>query len=411
MAKKYTDPFEYDDEDQVDLFELSRRGQMIEDIHGSFEDDESFQNFGDLDDEGNYQSRRDRTAVKNNSAASNPQNAVQSQSNGGDNINSGGSDNKNKRKKKKKTPILKIVLSFACLFVIIAFVLLYNAISKINYVDVEVSGTTAAASEAPDWAVRSELGVTNVLLLGIDLDDTRDSSSQRSDTIMILTLDSINHTIKMTSILRDTYVYIPGRESKSRINHAYAYGGAALVMQTIQSNFRIKIDKYISVDMDGMAEIIEYLGGVDITLTEAEAKAINSNVENSSLTAGEQHLNGAQATYYARIRKIDSDFGRTSRQRTLIKAMLAAFKELNVFEQYSLISNATPYLTTNYSQAGLTLLALKAVTFLSADMEELSVPVSGSYSFQTISGMSVIVPNIQTNCEAIHNFIFGSLPD
>lgn len=303
---------------------------------------------------------------------------------------------------------VKFLLIVAGICVIMSLVLFNNALSGMNYVAIDTDWSDVKAEAAPNWALRSDPDVTNILLLGIDGDG---GANQRSDTIMILTLDGKNHVIKMTSILRDTYVFIPGRKSKTRINHAYAYGGAGLTMQTIESNFRIDLERYVGIDMDGLTVVADKLGGVDIELTKAEANTINKHVANSQLTEGLQHLNGAQATYYARIRKIDSDFGRTGRQRKLIRAMLAEFKTLNPLEQYSLVAEATPYLTTNYSKSELLSVALKAVGMLDEDMEEMSVPVQGSYQSRTISGMAVLVPDIDKNCRELHRFIFGSLPE
>ena len=182
-------------------------------------------------------------------------------------------------------------------------------------------------------------------------------------------------------------------------------------MRTVESNFRIDLDRYVGIDMDGLTVVVEKIGGVELTLTEKEANVINQHVKGSHLTAGEQHLNGAQATYYARIRKIDSDFGRTGRQRKLIRAMMARFKTMGPMEPYALVREAAPYFTTNLSQTELLGIALKAAGMLSSDAQEMSVPVQGAYQSKTISKMAVLVPDLPENCRAMHRFIFGSLPE
>lgn len=303
--------------------------------------------------------------------------------------------------------LAKFMLIAAGICVIIGVVLFHHALGGIHYVAIDTGWHDEKAEEAPDWALRSASDVTNILLLGIDGDG---GAQQRSDTIMILTLDGQNDVIKMTSILRDTYVSIPGRDRKTRINHAYAYGGAGLAMQTVESNFRIDLERYIGIDMDGLTVAVDGLGGVDLELSDAEAKQINKHVKGSALTEGMQHLSGAQATYYARIRKIDSDFGRTGRQRKLMRVMLARFRELNPVAQYALITDTAPYLTTNYTESELLSVMLRAASLLKADMEEMSVPVAGSYRSRTIGGMAVLVPDIDKNCREMHRFIFGSVP-
>lgn len=418
MSNRYNEPFdnsnrekEHDDYDDVDLFDLSRRRQQAEMISHSV--DEDYDDYHVI--RGNSTGKRNNTE---NVTGKYPDATFRKKHNTPSNYDLYEDElNYNEEKKRKGSTelgnlsvrkLLKFVLLAVALCVIIGIVLINSAISGMNYVEVNTDWTDVKSEDAPNWALRSELNVTNILLLGIDGDG---GSNQRSDTIMILTLDGNNNVIKMTSILRDTYVSIPGRDSKTRINHAYAYGGAALTMQTVESNFRIDIDRYIGIDMDGLSVVVEKLGGVDIELSAAEAKVINANVENSSLTEGKNHLNGAQATYYARIRKIDSDFGRTGRQRKLIKAMLSAFRNLNVFAQYSLASEVAPYLTTNYSKPELMMIAVKAMGMMGSETQEMSVPVDGSYQSKTISGMAVLVPDINKNCQEMHKFIFGSIPD
>ena len=379
----------YDAEDEVDLFELSRRKEQAEMIRRSVEENEREQHNASV-------------------AAPSPQPArtprpMPSAANGGmARARDGGNNGLNFGK------IVNLLLIAAVVCGIMMITSVYRALSGVNYVEVNTQWSDIKAEDAPDWPLRSESGVTNILLLGIDGDG---GENQRSDTIMLLTLDGNEDVLKMTSILRDTYVAIPGREKKTRINHAYAYGGAALTMRTVESNFRIDIDRYVGIDMDGLTVVVEKLGGVELTLTEKEANVINQHVKGSRLTAGAQHLDGAQATYYARIRKIDSDFGRTERQRKLLRAMMAQFRRLSLPEKYSLISEAAPYFTTNLSDAELMLLALRAAGMLSSEPQDMSVPVKGAYQSKTISKMAVLVPDLPENCREMHRFIFGSLPD
>lgn len=393
---------------EVDLFELSRRIEQTESIHRSV--DEEYRPTHTRGSTAAATERNTATLSRQvvNHAPAAPQVASQP-------VESVVSAPKQvaKRHTASKTgitvnQIIKFLLIMTGICVIMGTALFHHAANRMNYVAINTDWSDVKAEDAPSWALRSDPDVTNVLLLGIDGDG---GANQRSDTIMILTLDGKHDVIKMTSILRDTYVFIPGRQSKTRINHAYAYGGAGLTMQTVESNFRIDLERYIGIDMDGLTVVADKLGGVEIELTKAEANTINKHVKNSALTEGVQHLNGAQATYYARIRKIDSDFGRTGRQRKLIKAMLAEFKKLNVVEQYSLVSEAAPYLTTNYSKSELFSIAWRAVGLLDSDMEEMSVPVQGAYQAKTISGMAVLVPDIDKNCRELHQFIFGSVPN
>lgn len=401
MSNKYNDYFDGNNNgqrvsyDDVELFDLSRRRQQIDMIHQQINDS---YDLPDIEDEADVhdeaESKHEEYYTYDDDYSNNQDASAYKQS-------------KKQKNNFDTRKFVKYVLIAAVLCVIISMFLVHNAISKVNYVEIDTDWNDSPSTDAPAWALRSKFGITNLLLLGIDGDGGK---NQRSDTIMLLTLDKTNGAVKLTSILRDTYVSIPGRNNKTRINHSYAFGGAALTMQTVESNFRIDIDRYIGVDMDGLTVVVNKLGGVDMTITAAEAKQINSHVKGSSLTEGTHHLNGAQATYYARIRKIDSDFGRTSRQRKLIKAMLAEIKNLGITELYSLINDVAPYLTTNYTETELISLAFSAMGLIDSDIQEMSVPVKGMYKAKTISGMAVLVPDIQKNCEEMHKFIFGDIP-
>lgn len=277
----------------------------------------------------------------------------------------------------------------------------------INRVQVDTTCIAAPAESVADMAVvTSTPTVKNVLLIGIDDDG---SSGSRSDTIMIASIDTSTHTVRLCSILRDNYVSIPGHDP-SRINSAYAYGGAELLMQTIERNFRIDINDYVSVDMEAMISVIDAIGGVTINISEKEAYQINrySYSKSPDVSAGEQRLDGRQAVEYARIRKIDSDFGRTNRQRTLLSAIMKECRELSPFKLFSLISTVSPYLTTNMSSAEIASLGLKVVPAMGNEIEQLSIPIDGAYESEIKRDMAVLIPNLPKNAAALREFLYGA---
>ena len=251
----------------------------------------------------------------------------------------------------------------------------------------------------------------NVLLLGADM--LRDDS-QRSDTIIVASIGY--QDVKLTSILRDTVVDIPGHGA-DKINAAYAYGGAELVMKTLNANFDLNIMHYIAVDFVTLVEIVDAIGGVDIDITEEEMTQINLNVYKSrnvfrplGYTATELteygedvHLNGLRALGYARIRKTDSDFRRASRQRTLLNAMLEKIRN-NLWNPVMLwrlgdaILNA---LDTNMSMVQLLSLGEKAL--MSGEVGQLRLPVDGAYSDD---GSSLKITDRQANIDAFRRFVY-----
>lgn len=300
---------------------------------------------------------------------------------------------------------VKLALLIVVCLVALYYAVMSVAVSGVNRVKVDTSQSVSPAEETAHIAVRSSTPfVKNVLLLGIDDDG---GAGCRSDTIMIASVDTLHNQVKLCSILRDNYVEIPGHKS-SKINAAYAYGGAELTMQTIEKNYRLHLDDYVSVSMDALISVVDAVGGVDITITDAEAKQINRYAySDNTAYAGDQHLDGKQAVCYARIRKIDSDFGRTSRQRTLINAIVAKCRTLSPGKLVGLVKTVSPYLTTNMSSAEIATLGLKVVPALGGEIQQLSLPLEGSYRDRTVNGMAVLDSDLSANTQALHEFLYG----
>ncbi|MCI8554508.1 MAG: LCP family protein [Clostridiales bacterium] len=220
--------------------------------------------------------------------------------------------------------------------------------------------------------------IVNYLLIGVD---NRGSMVGRSDVNMIVSVNTKTHTLRLVSLLRDLWVTIPGRGGYHKLNAAYAYGGFDLLSQTLQQNFRLKIDQYIAVDFSAFEKAVEALGGVDIELTAAEARHIHVGD-----AAGSYHLNGAQALAYARIRKLDSDFGRTARQRKVMTALIGKVSHMDLLSLNSLLLAVLPQVKTNLSQSELMGLTGRALTWSGYTVEQYAVPQSGDYQGTRING-------------------------
>lgn len=256
--------------------------------------------------------------------------------------------------------------------------------------------------------------IFNVVLFGLD---TREPSSfeGRSDSIIIVSIDKKNNTVKLTSILRDSYVAIEGHKNQ-KITHAYAFGGAQLAIKTINQNFNMNITDYVTVNFATFAAAIDLLGGVDIEVTEEERKMINKvgGDENDSFDylqeAGYVHLTGEQAVNYARIRKIDSDIDRTDRQRKLLEALL---------EQVRGISS------TKYAELGRKMMGLceTSLTFTEAmsyvpmlkneiQIQTLVIPGENEHAIGGIyDGAWVWRYDLHQASETLHLFIYGEVPE
>ncbi|MCD8328896.1 MAG: LCP family protein [Ruminococcus sp.] len=264
--------------------------------------------------------------------------------------------------------------------------------------------------------VMSDPDVTNILLIGTD---TRDTSERgRSDSMILVSLNTRTNKLLMFSFLRDIYIYIPGVGS-TRLNHAYAYGGAELTMQTIEGNFGIEIDKYVKVDFFSFIEAIDAVGGVDITVTDAEAELINDYLgEINNLVGdksgsdklsggGDLHLNGKQALCYARIRYIGTDFERTRRQRDVLNQVIEKVEGMSLGELDSFLDTVLPLITTNISSSEFFSYMMNASEYTSYTRVADSIPISGTYSFMTVRGMSVIGIDFTQNANILRNNIYG----
>ena len=257
----------------------------------------------------------------------------------------------------------------------------------------------------------------HILLLGIDARPGQ--TTGRSDTMIILTVDTNNQKIKLMSLMRDIIVAIPGREN-NRLNAAYYFGGPDLLLQTIENNFGIHIEHYVGVNFSLLADLIDQIGGLTLTVEseyymdrinaviKEDNKVLGLNENDGLLTqAGEQLMTGKQAQAYARYRygTSDGDFGRTARQREVITKIFHRLTEMSLVELSTLAMTNINNVVTNLTLQDIMLLAPAMLSLKDAEIEELRLPVDGGYKFQTVRGMSVIVPDRTMTMEAIADFL------
>lgn len=282
---------------------------------------------------------------------------------------------------------------------------------------------------------RSEEYVKTYLIFGIESID----GAANTDAIMLVSINTKDNTIKMTSILRDTYVNIPGWD-KNKLNSAYAKGahgastgaearrrGAALLIRTIEETFDVKISGYASVGFDSFEKIIDRLGGLDIELGEKEAKYLNttnyiSKPENRNVSAGWNHLNGNQVMGYVRVRKVETlggvnnDYGRTTRQRRVISAIIKKYKSSGILDLISITKDCLGYVHTNLTEEqikdALTLIVNNGIY----TTDSLRLPIEGGYYDSGKKGIDngstkvtytlVMEGKEEDNIKALHQFLF-----
>ena len=254
---------------------------------------------------------------------------------------------------KKVIKVISIFLSIICILAIImgvaVGVFIYNKYKKINYVELE--------NIEVNEGVKEQLkGYRNIAILGIDARANVYDGS-RSDCIIIASVNQDTKEIKLVSVYRDTYVYIDGY-GYDKITHAYAFGGPQLTLNTINKNFDLNITEFVAVNFDAVVEIIDAIGGVNISIEQEEIKHINNYINgvNSQMHRNDPHINevgvhnlsGVQALAYSRIRYTEGgDYKRTERMREVLNAAFEKSKGFGLDKINNLVDMLLPKVYTN----------------------------------------------------------------
>ena len=319
---------------------------------------------------------------------------------------------KKEPKKKKKSSFKRFLIAVALIIVLLAaglYVLVGKVYAEMNYEEIESVASSPMKEE----------GVTNILLIG---NDSRENGEDgRSDAMILLSISNKTKKIYMTSLLRDMYVEIPGHKD-NRLNAAYSYGGAELLMETIEKNFDIHISRYVLVNFEAFANLVDAVGGVDLELTGKEVEYVNGYLVEynillgrpegtdyfDDLSGGMVHLNGPQALAYCRNRYIGTDFGRTERQRKVLTEVIHKLPKGVLMNPKGLIDGLMPNLTTNLTQAECYRLSLMAPKILTYDIIQNSIPIEGTYKDATHRKMSVLEVDFEANKKFLQENLYGT---
>ncbi|MFW5676038.1 MAG: LCP family protein [Acetivibrio ethanolgignens] len=318
--------------------------------------------------------------------------------------------------KKKIIGIVVGVLAAICLLVVITG---NYFLDRLNYEKgeelVTESGEPLQLDENAD-VKPADSNVINVLLIGEE--KINDGTRGRSESMMIATINQKQKSLKLTSIMRDCYVSIPGHRD-NKLNAAYNQGGGALLAATIEQNFKVHLDGYVRVDFDAFETIIDKLGGVEIELSEEEARYLNrtnyiSNRANRTMVAGVNNMNGNQALGYSRVRYVKEvdgerdDFGRTARQRRVLSCIFEKYKNKNLIEMIGIANEILPYITTNLTKTDIISYISAFVATGSTELETFRIPMKDAYYGAKRDGAgSVLVLNFELNNAALQEFIYG----
>lgn len=349
-----------------------------------------------------------------------------------------------------------VTLGIAVLLAVAAFLYVNGKLDLLRYNDGSVSemgeigaeedqdldGTGLTHTEAdmavPEGSPFADEDVLNILLIGTDerteavndadafthlnqLDGTEDttefSDDARADSMILVSMDIKDHIIRLVSIERGTGVPIllDGYEDQyDWITHTFRYGGPKLTMKTVEECFNIEVDHFVRVNFNSFVQIVNAVGGVDIDITEMEAKALNWEVPSNSMLIvnhvdpGPNHFDGYTALQYARLRKIDNDWKRVERQRTVIEAVLDQVKNASVMELDNLLNTVLPLIQTNFTKTEIAALLVQLPGFLGCDVQQMSLPLQGTYGVRTgMDNRLMYDPDWVVNIKALQDFLYN----
>ncbi len=246
-------------------------------------------------------------------------------------------------------------------------------------------------------------GVKNILLMGLDTKEVY--AQNRSDVMILLSIDTVHSQLKITSFMRDSYVSVPGHGS-TKLGHACFYGGPQLTVDTIELNFGVKIDGYVKIGYNVFKEIVDAVGGITVAEIDSTESAALAK-EGVHIEPGTDiHLNGHQALQYVRIRKGQSDFQRTERQREAIGLIVKQALKTNPVTLLKLARTVAGEADCSLTKTELLADALRTLPCLTKDLAQQQIPADGTWSGATRDGQSVLLVDTDANREILKDFIY-----
>ena len=305
--------------------------------------------------------------------------------------------NSNKKKKSLGFKISMVILGILIFIFAIGAGYAYSLFNKMDNVTLDKSDLGIPSKEEfKDY--ENHESIKNIALFGIDAEE---GEAGRSDSIMIATIDPIHNKVKISSIMRDSYVNIPDH-GMDKINHAYAFGGPTLAIRTLNENFGLNIENFVSVNFSSLPQIIDTLGGITINITDEEI----SHIPGVS-SAGPTLLNGEQALAYSRIRYASGgDYERTHRHRNVMSAVFKKALEAPPTSYPSILNSILPLIQTNLSSGDFISLATKVASIGNGTLEQERFPRDGDAQGDSSSGVYYLKFDIETVKKQMKDYIF-----
>lgn len=242
--------------------------------------------------------------------------------------------------------------------------------------------------------------ITNIALFGVDAPK---GEAGRSDTIMIFTIDEFHKKLKLTSIMRDSYVNIEGH-GMDKINHAYAFGGPQLAIKTINQNFKLNVKDFLLVNFSTLPQIVDTLGGVQMDIKDYEVSSLQGEGINAP---GTYTLNGNQTLSYSRIRYVgNGDYERTERQRTVLKAVFSKMVNSDKAKLPSMIQKLFPMIETSLSNTDIVSLGSKTLDMDIKNLELQRFPLDAGSTGKMINSIWYLTFDLEAASKQVFSYIF-----
>lgn len=322
-----------------------------------------------------------------------------------------------KSKKRRKAKVITFAIETVILLILLVVLYIFNRTERFSKVTYDDQVVQDSVNELTEETLETMEQYTNIALFGLD---TRQAGSlgkgNRSDTIMIASINNETKDVKIISIYRDSYLNL-ANDKYRKCNEAYSIGGPEQAVAMLNMNLDLKIDHYMSVDFLAVSEVVDLMGGVEIDVDEYEIEHLNNyTVETSKVTGkstsklrntGLQLLDGVQATSYCRIRyTAGDDFKRTERQREVLEAIANKAKTLSVSELDSIVKAVFPMCATNMTVDQLLAIAANGLSY--------NITATSGFPFELVTdsvgsaGSCVIPKDMEANVTQLHQFLFDA---
>lgn len=341
--------------------------------------------------------------------------------------------------KSKKLKITLSIIAFIIILVLSVLGYIYNSLGKFITVKIpssneelgigkvtldeskeEIVESNEYLNRGTTTNYKSDNSILNIALFGIDIGREK-TDPPHSDSIIIATIDKKHNKLKLTSIMRDTYVNVSGH-GKTKITEAYTYGGPLLAIKTLNENFGLDIKNYVTVNFFSLEKVIDVLGGVEITIKEYEIAQINewiieaAKIEGKSAQTisqpGTYRLSGLQAVAYSRIRKVgDGDFERTERQRRVLTQLFNELKSKGLYKYPTIASEVFPLIETSLTKSDIINAGAFIVGSGISNIEQQRFPLDGYCKGEMINSIWYLVlkPNLSVTSKQLRDYIYDDI--